>query len=45
MPMANVRIHETFEDTADAKGSAEVEVQAFRWVRDEIKDWIIKAFK
>ena len=43
-PWQGVRIHKTFEDTADAKGSAEVQVQAFRRVGDEIKDWTIKTF-
>ena len=37
-------IHRSFEDPAAAKGSKEEEMQAFRRVRDEIKDWISQTF-
>jgi arsenate reductase len=43
-PRAREVIHRSFEDPAAAKGSQEEQLQAFRRVRDEIKDWISQTF-
>jgi len=43
-PRAGEVIHRSFEDPATAKGSQEEQLQAFRRVRDEIKDWISQTF-
>ncbi len=40
MPRSREVIHWSFEDPAETKGSKEEEMQAFRRVRDEIKEWI-----
>ncbi len=39
-PKAREVIHRSFEDPALATGSAEEQLEVFRRVRDEIKDWI-----
>jgi arsenate reductase (thioredoxin) len=44
-PAARKTIHRTFRDPAAAKGSDEDQLNAFRQVRDEIKDWIDHAFR
>jgi arsenate reductase len=38
-------IHRSFEDPAAATGTEEEQMEAFRRVRDEIKDWIIETFR
>jgi arsenate reductase len=43
-PGAKEVIHRSFEDPVLASGSDEQQLQAFRQVRDEIKDWISKTF-
>jgi arsenate reductase (thioredoxin) len=43
-PAAKEVIHKTFKDPAIAKGSEEEQLNAFRQVRDEIKEWIIQTF-
>lgn len=43
-PTANEVIHKGFEDPAAASGSEEEQLNAFRRVRDEIKDWIAQTF-
>ena len=43
-PRAKDVIHRSFEDPALALGSDEQQLQVFRQVRDEIKDWISKTF-
>ena len=43
-PRAREVIHRSFEDPALAKGSKEEQLQVFRRVRDEIKEWIIQTF-
>jgi arsenate reductase (thioredoxin) len=37
-------IHKTFRDPAEAEGSEEEELDVFRLVRDEIKEWIARTF-
>ncbi len=41
-PAAKKAIHKTFKDPAAATGSEEEQFNAFRQVRDEIKEWIIQ---
>jgi len=43
-PRAREVIHRSFEDPAAASGSEEEQLEAFRQVRDEIKNWITKTF-
>jgi arsenate reductase len=43
-PKAKEVIHRSFEDPAAATGREEEQLEAFRRVRDEIKDWIIETF-
>jgi arsenate reductase len=43
-PRAREVIHRSFEDPAAAIGSEEEQLQVFRQVRDEIKDWISQTF-
>ncbi len=43
-PRAKEVIHRSFEDPAAARGSEEEQLQIFRRVRDEIKEWIIQIF-
>ena len=43
-PRAREVIHRGFEDPAAAIGSEEEQLQVFRQVRDEIKDWISQTF-
>ncbi len=43
-PRAREVIHRSFADPAAASGSEEEQLEAFRQIRDEIKDWIIKTF-
>lgn len=43
-PRAREIIHRSFEDPAATRGSKEEEMQAFRKVRDEIKEWISQTF-
>ncbi len=44
-PAAKEVIHKGFDDPGAANGSEEEQLNAFRKVRDEIKDWIAKAFE
>lgn len=44
LPKAREVIHRSFEDPAAALGSEEEQLEAFRRVRDEIKDWISQTF-
>lgn len=43
-PRAKEVIHRSFADPAAAAGSEEEQLEAFRQVRDEIKDWITQTF-
>jgi arsenate reductase len=43
-PRAKEVIHRSFTDPAAASGSEEEQLEAFRRVRDEIKDWISQTF-
>jgi arsenate reductase (thioredoxin) len=43
-PRARAVIHKSFADPAAAAGSEEEQLEAFRRVRDEIKDWISQTF-
>ena len=43
-PRSREVIHRSFLDPAATKGSEEDEMQAFRRVRDEIKEWISQTF-
>ncbi|MGV8090092.1 MAG: arsenate reductase ArsC, partial [Methanothrix sp.] len=43
-PRAREVIRRSFEDPAATRGSKEEEMQAFRKVRDEIKEWISQTF-
>jgi len=43
-PRAREVIHRSFEDPALAKGSEEEQLQIFRRVRDEMKEWISQSF-
>ena len=43
-PRAREVIHKSFADPATAAGSEEEQLEAFRQVRDEIKEWIIQTF-
>jgi arsenate reductase len=43
-PRAKEVIHRSFTDPATAAGSEEEQLEAFRRVRDEIKDWISQTF-
>ena len=44
LPKAREVIHRSFEDPAAALGTEEEQLEAFRKVRDQIKDWIAQAF-
>jgi len=44
-PAAKETIHRNFRDPAAAEGSEEDQLDAFRQVRDEIKNWIEQTFK
>jgi len=44
-PAANETIHRNFKDPAASEGSEEDKLNAFRQVRDEIKNWIEQTFK
>jgi arsenate reductase (thioredoxin) len=44
-PAAKENIHRNFKDPAVAEGSEEDQLNAFRQVRDEIKNWIKQTFK
>jgi len=44
-PRAREVIHRSFLDPAATRGSEEEELQAFRRVRDEIKEWISQTFE
>jgi arsenate reductase len=44
-PAAKETIHRNFKDPAAAEGSEEDQINAFRRVRDEIKNWIEQTFK
>jgi arsenate reductase (thioredoxin) len=44
-PGAKEAVHKTFKDPAIAEGSEEDQLNAFRLVRDEIKDWIAQKFR
>jgi arsenate reductase len=44
IPRAKVVIHRSFADPALAAGSEEEQLEAFRQVRDEIKEWISQTF-
>ncbi|QLC49258.1 arsenate reductase ArsC [Methanolobus zinderi] len=43
-PQAKEVIHKSFRDPADAVGSEEEQLEVFRHVRDEIKDWLSLTF-
>jgi arsenate reductase (thioredoxin) len=43
-PRAREVIHKTFADPAAAAGAEEEQLEAFRRVRDEIKNWISQTF-
>ena len=43
-PRAKEVIHRSFADPATAAGSEEEQLEAFRRVRDEIKDWVSRTF-
>ena len=43
-PKAKEVIHRSFDDPAAAAGSEEEQLEAFRRVRDEIKNWISQTF-
>ncbi|MHB8119344.1 MAG: arsenate reductase ArsC [Methanothrix sp.] len=43
-PRAKEVIHKSFADPAAAAGSDEEQLEAFRQVRDEIKEWISQTF-
>ncbi len=43
-PVAKETIHKGFEDPATVSGSEEEQLNKFRQVRDEIKEWISQAF-
>jgi arsenate reductase (thioredoxin) len=43
-PRAREVIHKSFADPAAASGADEEQLEAFRRVRDEIKDWISQTF-
>jgi len=43
-PKAIEVIHRSFEDPADVSGPKEAQLEAFRRVRDEIREWIIQTF-
>jgi len=43
-PKAREVVHKSFEDPAEASGPVEVQLEAFRRVRDEIKGWIVQTF-
>jgi arsenate reductase len=43
-PAAKMTIHKTFKDPADANDSEKDQLDLFRQVRDEIRNWIIQAF-
>ncbi|MDD4653217.1 MAG: arsenate reductase ArsC [Methanothrix sp.] len=45
LPKAREVIHRSFEDPAEAVGSEEEQLLAFRRVRDEIADWIAQKFR
>ena len=44
-PAAKETIHRNFKDPAVAEGSEEDQINAFKQVREEIKDWIEQTFK
>ncbi|NLX38647.1 MAG: arsenate reductase ArsC [Methanothrix sp.] len=44
-PKAREVVHKCFDDPASASGTEEVQLRAFRQVRDEIKEWIIERFR
>jgi len=44
-PAAKETIHRNFKDPAAAESSEEDQLDAFRQVRDEIKNWIEQTFK
>jgi len=43
-PCGKKYLHQSFEDPANYEGSEEEKLEAFRKVRDKIKEWIIKTF-
>jgi len=43
-PKAREVIHRSFEDPAAVSGPEEVQLEAFRLVRDKIKEWILQTF-
>jgi len=43
-PRAREVIHKSFADPAAASGSEEEQLEVFRQVRDEIKEWITQTF-
>ena len=44
VPKAREVLHRSFEDPAAVSGPEEVKLEAFRRVRDEIREWIIQTF-
>jgi arsenate reductase len=43
-PRAKEAVHRGFADPAGARGSKAVRLDAFRRVRDEIRDWLLASF-
>ena len=41
-PGSHTKIHKSFEDPARIKGNDKTKLEAFRKVRDQIKDWLIE---
>ena len=44
-PGGTVKIHKGFADPAAVSGSDEEKLQAFRSIRDEIRQWLLEAFQ
>jgi len=44
-PRAKRVIHRSFADPAAATGTEEEQMEAFRSIRDEIRGWIVEAFR
>jgi arsenate reductase len=40
----NIYIHESFEDPVEVRGTESEKINAFRRIRDEIKEWIKETF-
>ncbi len=44
VPGGGVRCHQSFEDPAVAKGTEAEVLAVFRWLRDEIRNWIMEIY-